>query len=58
VVPAEDLQESGIVAHSEEEFELADGEVIKRKVGAAYFEEEIRAIRTSIQAEIQSRASS
>ena len=38
VVPAEDLQELGISAHSEEEFELADGEVIKRKVGDAYFE--------------------
>ena len=38
VVPAEDLEELGISAHSEEEFELADGEVIKRKVGDAYFE--------------------
>ena len=38
VVPAEDLEELGIAAHSEEEFELADGEVIKRKVGDAYFE--------------------
>lgn len=38
VVQAGDLQELGIAAHSEEEFELADGEVIKRKVGDAYFE--------------------
>jgi predicted aspartyl protease len=38
VVPREDLQELGIVAHSEEEFELADGELIRRKVGDAYFE--------------------
>ncbi len=38
VVPVADLQELGIAAHSEEEFELADGEVIKRKVGDAYFE--------------------
>lgn len=38
VVPGADLQELGIVAPSEEEFELADGEVIKRKVGDACFE--------------------
>jgi hypothetical protein len=55
VVPAEDLQEQGIAAHSAREFELADGAVIKRKVGNAYFEDEIRAILPSIQDEIQSR---
>ncbi len=38
VISAEDLEELGIIAHSEEEFELADGEIIKRKVGDAYFE--------------------
>ena len=38
VVSAEDLEELGITAHSEEEFELADGKVIRRKVGDAYFE--------------------
>lgn len=38
VVPTEALKELGIIAHSEEEFELADGDIIKRKVGDAYFE--------------------
>ena len=38
VIPGEDLSKLGIVAHSEEEFELADGEVIKRKVGDAHYE--------------------
>jgi len=38
VIPAEDLNELGIIAHGEEEFELANGEIIKRKVGDAYFE--------------------
>ena len=38
VVSAEDLEGLGIVPHSEEEFELADGEIIKRRVGDAYFE--------------------
>lgn len=38
VVPAEDLRELGIVSHSEDEFELANGEVIRRKVGDAHFE--------------------
>jgi predicted aspartyl protease len=40
VVPAEDLEELEIIPHSEEEFELADGEIIMRKVGDAYFEYE------------------
>ena len=38
VVPSKDLKKLGIIPHSEEEFDLADGEVIKRKVGDAYFE--------------------
>lgn len=38
IVPTQDLEELGIVAHSEEEFELANGEVVKRKVGDAHFE--------------------
>ena len=38
VVPTEDLNELGIIAHSEEEFELADGNIIKRKVGDAHYE--------------------
>ena len=38
VVPEVDLKKLGIIAHSEEEFELANGEIIKRKVGDAHFE--------------------
>lgn len=38
VVPTDDLKKLKVVAHSEEEFELANGEVIKRKVGDAHFE--------------------
>ena len=38
VIPSEKLSKLGIVAHSEEEFELADGEGIKRKVGDAHYE--------------------
>ncbi len=38
VVPGADLKELEIVAHSEEEFELADGEVIKRSEEDAHFE--------------------
>ena len=38
VIPGENLDKLGIIAHSEEEFELADGEIIKRKVGDAHFE--------------------
>ena len=38
VIPGEDLSKLGIVPHSEEEFELADGEGIKRKVGDAHYE--------------------
>ena len=38
VIPGEDLSKLGIVPHSEEEFELADGEDIKRKVGDAHYE--------------------
>ncbi|MBC8185807.1 aspartyl protease [candidate division KSB1 bacterium] len=38
VIPEEDLNELGIRAHSEEEFEMADGNVINRKVGDAFFE--------------------
>jgi len=38
VIPAKDLKKLGIVLHSEEEFELANGEVVKRKVGDVYFE--------------------
>jgi len=38
VIPGDDLKKLGIVAHSEEEFELANGDVIMRKLGDAYFE--------------------
>jgi len=38
VIPTEDLKNLEIVPHSEEEFELTDGEIIKRRVGDAYFE--------------------
>jgi len=38
VIPGEDLSKLGIVPHSEEEFELANGEGIKRKVGDAHYE--------------------
>lgn len=38
VIPKEDLQKLGIIAHSEEEFELANGEFITRQVGDAFFE--------------------
>lgn len=38
VIPEKDLQKLGINAHSEEEFELANGEFITRKIGDAFFE--------------------
>jgi predicted aspartyl protease len=38
VLPEEDLRRLGIVPHSDEEFELADGATIRRKVGDAFFE--------------------
>lgn len=38
VIPKEDLTGLGIVAHSKEEFELANGEMITRQVGDAFFE--------------------
>lgn len=38
VIPREDLKKLGIIAHSEEEFELANGEFITRQVGDAFFE--------------------
>jgi predicted aspartyl protease len=36
VIPKQDLQKLGIIAHSEEEFELANGEFITRKIGDAF----------------------
>jgi len=38
VVPQKDLEKLEILPHTEEEFDLADGQVIKRQVGDAYFE--------------------
>jgi len=38
VIPCEELRQLGIVAHSEEEFELVNGEGIRRKVGDAHYE--------------------
>lgn len=38
VIPKGDLQKLGIIAHSEEEFELANGEFTTRQVGDAFFE--------------------
>ena len=38
VVPAKILEKIGIKPHGEEEFSLADGKIIKRKVGSAFYE--------------------
>lgn len=38
VVPTEVLKKLGIKPHGEEMFVLADGEIIRRKVGSAFYE--------------------